>query len=224
MNNRVEYFDIEQGSEQWLQMKIGVFSSSEIFHLFTEPKTKKDKDDGVLSQSAKSYIEGKAEEIIYNEPSSLPDMDALLWGQECEPLAAEAYAHITKQELFEIGFVTLGEDTGTSPDRYVGNDGLLEIKCPHKKLKHIKNIMYLNSPKDLLKHYKQYYYQCQHQMYITGRKWCDFVSFDKRILDTECDWNKCIKILRIPFDETLPFESKIKKAVEYRNHIVKSML
>lgn len=223
---RKEHKDIEQGTKQWINIRLGVFTSSEIFHLFSEPRSKKDKDAGLFSKTAETYIIDKAKEIIYRKPAKELDFKALAWGRQNEPYAVEAYEQVTGFKTSEMGFVSLGFDTGTSIDRYVNGKtkGLLEVKCPFEESNHIKNVLRLKSPSDLLKHSKQYYYQCQHQMYITGRKWCDFVSFEPRILDTDCNWNKCIKILRIPFDETILFEQKIKVASDYRDYIVKSML
>ena len=92
----------------------------------------------------------------------------------------ECFARIKYEEKFDlfveqIGFVkhpTI-EFFGASPDGLVGDDGMLEIKCPNSKT-HIK---YLNDGKPPSK----YIPQMQCQMAVTGRKWCDFVSFDPRM-------------------------------------------
>lgn len=221
---RKEHKNIEQGSKEWINIRLGVFTSSEIYHLFSEPKSKRDKEAGVLAKTAETYIIDKAKEIIYRKPAKDLDFKALAWGRQNEPYAVEAYEQVTGYKTSEMGFVSYGIDTGSSVDRYVHPNGLAEVKCPYEEANHIKNVLRLKTPADLLKYHKQYYYQCQHQMYITGRKWCDFISFEPRILDTECNWNKCIKILRIPFDENIPFAEKIKVASDYRDYIVKSML
>lgn len=225
--NRKEYFDVVQGSKDWHNLRLGLFTSSNIYKIFKDPRSKADKEAGVLSDTAKTYIEEKATELIYydcNLPHDEVYAKALLWGNQNEALAVEAYEHTTKQETKEIGFVTLGQDTGTSPDRYVGDDGLLEIKCPYITSNHIKNVARLNNQLDFLKLNEQYYYQVQHQMYVTGRKWCDFISFDPRLLESEENWRKCIFILRVNFDNALDFEGRIKRAAEYRDYVIKKVL
>lgn len=225
--NRKEYFDIVQGSKDWLNIRKGLFTSSNIEKLFKDPQSKKAKELGMLSDSAKTYIEEKATELIYydcNLPSEETYAKALQWGNTYEPYAVEAYEHTTKQTTKEIGFVTLGTNTGTSPDRYVGDDGLLEIKCPYINSNHIKNIARLEEQKDLLKLNKQYYLQIQHQLYVTGRKWCDFVSFDPRLLESSDNWHKCIYVIRITPDTNLDFKGRIERAAEYRDYVIKRVI
>lgn len=223
---RKEYFDIVQGTKEWIELRLGVFTSSLIVNLFTEPRSKKDREAGVLSDSAESYIIDKACELIYRTPKEHFFSKATDWGNEHEDYAAEAYQQVTGNTLKTIGFVTLGDDTGTSPDRYVNTNALAEIKCPHVRSNHVKNVLNLKTQEDLLKANKQYYFQIQHQLYVTGREYCDFVSFDPRILDTavRSSWQKCIHILKIEKDSSIDFEGKIKMASEYRDYILKQFL
>jgi predicted phage-related endonuclease len=62
---------------------------------------------------------------------------------------------------------------GASPDRLVGEDGLLEIKCPNTTT-HLTNIFENRIPSEYIK-------QIQCQLWVTGKQWCDFVSFDSRV-------------------------------------------
>ena len=62
---------------------------------------------------------------------------------------------------------------GASPDGLVGDDGLIEIKCPTTAT-HIETL--LNGEVN-----ERYRLQMLWQMACTGRKWCDFVSFDPRL-------------------------------------------
>jgi hypothetical protein len=80
--------------------------------------------------------------------------------------------------------------SGASPDGYVGEDGLLEIKCPNTAT-HIDTL--LGEPID-----GRYLKQMQWQMACTGRQWCDFASFDPR-LPTDLQ----LKILRMERDDAL---------------------
>ena len=57
--------------------------------------------------------------------------------------------------------------------RLVGEDGLVEIKCPNSAT-HLDTLLSKKIPGN-------YVTQMQWQMAVTGRKWCDFVSFDPRL-------------------------------------------
>ena len=105
------------------------------------------------------------------------------------------------------------------------DDGLLEIKNPYKQVEHLFNLRYIKTQSDLLKHRKDYFYQCQHQIYVTGRDYCDWVSFDKRLLDSKND-NAAMVIVRIEKDLNLMqiFDEKIQVASEMRDKIVKEVL
>ena len=62
---------------------------------------------------------------------------------------------------------------GCSPDGLLGDDGVLEIKCPDNPEKHLEAIR-------SGAHAKEYHLQVQHQLWVTGRKWADVVSYDPR--------------------------------------------
>lgn len=96
------------------------------------------------------------------------------WGIENEPLARLRYVLTTHNMVEECGFFehpTLA--CGASPDGLIGEDGLIEIKCPLTAT-HIKTLRTREVP-------EQYIAQVQGQLWITGRKWADFVSFDPRL-------------------------------------------
>ena len=68
-----------------------------------------------------------------------------------------------------MGFCVIEGVAGASPDGLVGDDGLLEFKCPMAG-KHLTYLFRDEVPKD-------YVLQVQGQLWVTGRKWCDFVSY-----------------------------------------------
>jgi putative phage-type endonuclease len=98
---------------------------------------------------------------------------AMQWGDH-EPEARTAYERVTGISVEETGFIA--HDTllaGCSPDGLVDWDGLIEIKCPFNSANHIETL--LNGMPD------DHRAQVQGQMWITGRQWCDFVSYDPRM-------------------------------------------
>lgn len=99
---------------------------------------------------------------------------AMQWGIDNEPLARLRYELLSGNTVEECGF--FAHETlmaGASPDGLIDDDGLLEIKCPNTAT-HIETLRKQEVP-------YQYYWQVMGQMWITGRKWCDFVSFDPRM-------------------------------------------
>ena len=90
------------------------------------------------------------------------------YGNANEGLARSAYEIETGNTVESVGFVAWNNWLGASPDGYVGHDRLLEIKCPFGKRKD-------ESPEFAsIDDQPHYYAQVQIQLFVTGRKWCDF--------------------------------------------------
>lgn len=91
-------------------------------------------------------------------------------GIDKEPLARREYERVFNVKVEEVGFVELSEYIGGSPDGLVGDNGLIEIKCPTARV----HRSYHTETKKPCKAYRD---QMQGLMWITDREWCDFVSF-----------------------------------------------
>ncbi len=100
---------------------------------------------------------------------------AMQWGTETEPEARSAYQFHINARVVQVGFIPHPSiaDTGASPDGLVGDDGLVEIKCPNTAT-HIETLRGGSLP-------EKYFLQMQWQMACTGRDWCDFASYDPRL-------------------------------------------
>jgi hypothetical protein len=94
-------------------------------------------------------------------------------GTETEPQAREYYAGLNGVTVEQIGFIQLGDDIGSSPDGLVGDDGMIEIKCPFPST-HLGYILKGSLP-------SEYKAQVQGGLWVSGRKWTDFISFDPRV-------------------------------------------
>jgi len=101
---------------------------------------------------------------------------ALEWGINLETVARERYesetfnsVSVPESALFHQSV----EYVCGTPDGLVGSKGIIEIKCPYNSLNHLNNITDGAQIDD-------YNYQIQGYLWITGREWCDFVSFDPR--------------------------------------------
>jgi predicted phage-related endonuclease len=92
-------------------------------------------------------------------------------GTDTEPQARAFYEIETGKDVQEVGFIPHPklQMSGASPDGLVGDDGLVEIKCPQPAT-HIKTLT--GAAID-----RKYMLQMHWQMICTGRDWCDFVSF-----------------------------------------------
>lgn len=100
---------------------------------------------------------------------------AMRHGTETEPEARDAYCFRQNVDVIEVGFVdhpTIPM-TGASPDGLIGEDGLLELKCPQPAT-HIATLLGQSVP-------AKYITQIQWQLACTGRRWCDFASYDPRL-------------------------------------------
>jgi hypothetical protein len=111
-------------------------------------------------------------------------------GTDMEPIARSAYEVDKGVMVQECGFVPcpLIEMAGASPDGLVGSDGLVEIKVPNTAT-HVDFLRTGNIDSG-------YQLQMMFQMMCTGRKWCDFVSYDDRL--PEPLQYKCVRLM---FDE-----------------------
>jgi predicted phage-related endonuclease len=97
------------------------------------------------------------------------------WGTATEPLARVAYELHTGSDVSQVAFVDHPnvEWFGCSPDGVVGDEGLIEIKCGNTTT----HLDWMEDGKVPTKHIPQ----IMAQMSVTGRKWCDFVSYDPRL-------------------------------------------
>ena len=159
---------IEQGSPEWHQARLGKVTASRISDVAAKIKT------GWGASRAK-YMGELIAESLTHEPTPSYINAAMQHGTDTEPQAAAAYAFYTDAELELVGFVDHPkiDQAGCSPDRLIGKDGLVEIKCPQTST-HIDTLLGSSIP-------KKYIDQMQWQMACTKRKWCDFVSFDPRM-------------------------------------------
>jgi putative phage-type endonuclease len=159
---------MEQRTDDWFSARLGKVTASRISDVVAKTKS------GV-SASRGNYMAQLIVERMTNKPTESYSNSAMQWGTDTEPLARAAYEMATNTMVEEVGFVQHPDEEmcGASPDGLVGEDGLIEIKCPNTAT-HIETL--INGEID-----NKYILQMQWQMACTGRQWCDFVSFDPRM-------------------------------------------
>lgn len=190
--------DIEQGTDAWHQLRSSIPTASQFDKLLTSKGEKSKQIEGVINEKVANVIAGE----------TLETWQGNQWterGHELEPLAAEHYEFIyPERNVQEVGFVTDDDETcGCSPDRLVDDNGLLEIKCP----KPDTHVSYLLSGKCPAK----YYLQVQGQLMITGREWCDFMSYHPKLPEL---------IVRVERDEKII--TALRERIKYFNDEVKN--
>lgn len=153
----------EQRSPEWYAARLGIPTSSNFDQIITtkgEPSKSRIKYRNKL---AGEKVAGKAEESYQNA--------AMLHGIEMEAEARSLYEMVKDTQVDPVGLCFFDEAKAfaASPDGLVGADGLIEIKCPMIHT-HVAYLLSGELPTD-------YFQQAQGQMFVTGRKWVDFVSY-----------------------------------------------
>ena len=189
---------IEQGSPEWFEQRRGKVTASRIADIMAKTKLGYSTSrQNYLMQLLCERLNGKVEESFKSA--------AMQRGNDLEPEARNWYQLETGEIVEQISFIDHPniDDAGASPDGLVGNEGLIEIKCPNTAT-HIETLR-SKKPSD------RYYKQMQWQMACTGRKWCDFVSFDNRLPDNLAYF--CVRIDRNE-DAIAEIEAEVNKFLE----------
>jgi putative phage-type endonuclease len=160
--------DIVQQSPEWFAQRCGKATASRISDIVAKTKTG-------YSTSRVNYMAQLVVERMTNQVAESYSNAAMEWGVENEPFARAAYEVKTGNTVDQVGAIDHPRIalSAASPDGLIGDDGCLEIKCPHTST-HIATLLGEEPV-------KKYYDQMQWQMACTDRKWCDFVSFDPRM-------------------------------------------
>lgn len=200
---------MEQRSTEWFNARLGKVTASRVADVIAKTKTG-------YSTSRENYMAQLVCERMTGTQGESYNNAAMQWGTDQEPLARAAYEAAKDVLVDEVGFIvhpTINA-AGASPDGLVGDDGLIEIKCPNTAT-HIDTLLSDKVP-------SKYNTQMQWQMACTGRKWCDFVSFDPRMpeglqlfiqrVDFDAEY---VKMLEAEITEFLgELETKIEKLKE----------
>jgi len=160
--------EIVQGSPEWFAVRLGKVTASRIADVTAKTKSG-------WGASRANYMAQLVAERLTGVAGDSYTNAAMQWGTEQEPFARDLYAAKTNVVVDSIGFVNHPtiEASGASPDGIIAEDGLVEIKCPNTAT-HIETLLGKEVP-------AKYIGQMQWQLACTGRKWCDFVSFDPRM-------------------------------------------
>lgn len=174
--------ELIQGSPEWFAMRVGKVTAS---HAQAIGNNGKGLDTYILEVVAEMFSSSEKEHYS-NEHTER--------GNELEPIARSMYELMNNVVVDQIGFCEYNDFVGCSPDGLVGDDGMIEIKCPDDKT--YFNLL-MNEKID-----NAYIWQCQMNMLILERKWCDLVFYNP-------NFEKSMKIFRLEPDKEM--FSKLKE-------------
>ncbi len=199
--------NIEQGSIEWLNARLAKVTASKVSDVISKGRGK------APSKMAETYMMELIAEKLTGQSKPFFENDAMRWGTETEPQARAMYeVNNDFVSVREVAYVEHDEHILISPDGLIGDDGLLEIKCPNTTTQ-LKRAL----SDDYSADYKA---QIQMQLWVTERQWCDFVSFDPR-LDCAAGYLQ----QRVERDEEYIEEMKVKvyAFVERMNELIEQL-
>lgn len=203
------YPDLIQNSDEWHAARCGMLTASVIGKLLTPTLRVAD------NQTSRGLVLTLAAERITGHVDETPLSSDMWRGVEQEPEARAAYAE-HHAPVTECGLIVRDEGNwriGYSPDGLVGDDGLIEIKSRNQKVQ-LGTILNDQVPDENMA-------QIQCGLLVTGRKWCDYVSYTpgmplwvKRVHPDQAYWNSLI-------DAAQQFEISVAEVLEnYRAAVV----
>ncbi len=154
-------FNVPQRSQEWYDLRMGCVTASQISRVM-----------GTRGGDITYMNELIAQKLTY-QYKEIYLTDSVDHGVEYEDSAIQAYEYASDNSVERVGFVKCHDLLGVSPDGFVGQDGIVEVKCPDSNT-HVGYILDDVVP-------SKYLYQMLFQMMVTGRSWCDFVSYDPRM-------------------------------------------
>ena len=149
--------DVEQNSDEWMRLRAGIQTASCF----------KDVEGTSARKGRTTYMRKLAGEILTGEPMDHFETFAMKRGHEREQEACALYGVMYGVRPEIIGFVRNGK-CGASPDRLIGDEGLLEVKDADRHIQ-IERLLAGVVP-------KEYMAQVQGQIMVCDKEWCDFMS------------------------------------------------
>lgn len=154
----MKFIDCVQGSPEWYKARTAIPTASMFASVMAE-------GDGKMRRT---YMLKLAGECVSGQPMESFSNSNMERGRALEDEARSHYAFMTNSEPKRVGFITNGK-CGCSPDSFLGDDGILEIKTafPHILIDYMLKD---NFP-------PQHKAQCQGSLLVTGRKWIDIAVY-----------------------------------------------
>ncbi len=171
MANSLEIIECEQGSDAWLKVRAGVVTASEFATVMAKGKGKENGKDKE-SKTRRKYMLKLIGEILTGQPAESYTNKNMERGHAMEDEARDFYALMTDNQPVRIGFLKRGR-IGCSPDSFVGDRGMHEIKTKQPDL-HLEVLLADQLP-------TEHKAQCQGALWVAEREWIDFQSYWPRL-------------------------------------------
>lgn len=161
---------MDQNTAEWRDARAGHITASRMCDVLAFGKR-----DGKPLKARQDYIGDIVAELLTGEPREQVSAKPLDWGHDVEQAARAAYEAETGEIVQLVGFMEhpLLPYIGCSPDGLVAINGQQQIKCPNNPAIHIATL------RDGMP--EEHIPQVQGELFVTGREWSDFVSFDPRM-------------------------------------------
>jgi putative phage-type endonuclease len=181
-----QFMQVEQSSDVWLKMRLGVITAS-CAHDLLPSKTGK----GAFKQARQTYMNQLIAEVCTGRGEEI-NAKALSWGKENEVAARAAYSFEAGEKIQDGGFIYgMDKRVGASPDGIVvGKNKGLELKCPYSSDNHIAFLLWDSVP-------DSYVTQVQWSMWVSGFDIWSYATFDPRMK------TNMIKIITFERDEKM---------------------
>ena len=186
--------NFEQRTDEWYAIRKGKMTASNAETIIANGKGL---ETYIYNLMAEYYSSAEKENYIN------ADMQR---GIDLEPEARLEFEFYTGLDVQEVGFIEYNDFIGVSPDGLIGDDGLIEIKCPNDSI--YFKLLLSNNIKP------EYIAQMQMQMYVTDRQYCYFVSYNP-------NFEKSLYIKKITRDEEMI--DKLKKGLERGTQLIKEI-
>lgn len=190
----MKIYNFEQRTEDWYNIRKGKMTASNAETIIANGKGL---ETYIYNLMAEYYSSAEKENYIN------ADMQR---GIDLEPEARLEFEFYTDLDVQEVGFIEYNDFIGVSPDGLIGDDGLIEIKCPNDSI--YFKLLLSNNIKP------EYIAQMQMQMYVTDRQYCYFVSYNP-------NFEKSLYIKKINRDEEMI--DKLKKGLERGTQLIKEI-
>lgn len=191
----MKIIDVVQMSPEWYEARMGIPTASRFDRIITA-KT------GKLSAAADDLIAELIAERLDPHPGGMtekPMNAAMRHGVDTEPEARRFFEMERGVQVRQVGFCTTDDGRiGCSPDGLIDPDGVLELKVPQLKT-HIGYLMRNELP-------PEYAAQCHGHLVVTGRAYCDFMSYGGLTIEpliVRVEPNEYTRNLRIALEQFL---------------------
>jgi hypothetical protein len=192
--------NVEQNTETWYNLRSGKITASNLSNILTPAKLE-------LSKSADVYANKLIAELLLGKPLETYTSNAMQYGKDTETEAVAVFELLNDLETEKIGFVTNDAETyGASPDRLIGADGLLEVKCPeiHTHVGYLRNGGLAEA----------YRLQLQGQLWVTGREYVVIFSYSDSLAPVEQRVERD-PVCMARFEEVIPeFADRVRSEYE----------